>query len=103
MRAILAGHLHRTIHTSVAGVPLIVSPSTAPPVALNLTPIDPERPDGRAMIVDEPAAFALHRWDGKHLISHFESLSGDGPWGVLAGYDTRMQDLVRQNALERRD
>ena len=102
VRAVLAGHLHRTIHTSLAGVPLTVCPSTAPTVTLNLTPIDPERPDGRTMIVDEPAAFALHRWQGERLVSHFESLSGGQPWAVLAGYDAGMQELVRQNARERR-
>jgi 3',5'-cyclic AMP phosphodiesterase CpdA len=100
VRAILAGHLHRTIHASIAGVPLTVCPSTAPTVALNLTPVDPERPDDRAMIVDEPAAFALHRWDGERLISHFESLSAGQPWAVLASYDAGMQELVRQNDRE---
>jgi len=103
VRAIIAGHLHRTIHASVAGVPLTVCPSTAPTVALNLTPIDPEAPDGRAMIADEPAAFGLHRWDGAQLISHFESLSAGQPWAALASYDAGMQELVRQNARERRD
>ena len=102
IRAILAGHLHRTIHASVVGVSLTICPSTAPTVALNLTPVDPERPDGRAMIIDEPAAFALHRWEGERLISHFENLSAGQPWAVLAGYDTAFQDLVRLNARERR-
>jgi len=102
VRAILAGHLHRTIHSSVLGIPLTVCPSTAPTVALNLTQIDPEQPDGRAMIVDEPAAFALHRWGNNHLTSHFESLSAGQAWTVLAGYDGGMQELVRQNARERR-
>lgn len=102
VRAILAGHLHRTIHSSVLGIPLTVCPSTAPTVALNLTPIDPEQPDGRAMIVDEPAAFALHRWESNHLVSHFESLSAGQAWTVLASYDGGMQELVRQNACERR-
>ena len=103
VRAIIAGHLHRTIHASVAGVPLTVCPSTAPTVALNLSPIDSEQPDGRAMIVDEPSAFALHRWQGERLISHFESLSAGQPWAVLASYDAGMQELVRQNARERLD
>ena len=103
VRAIIAGHLHRTIHASIAGVPLTVCPSTAPTVALNLAPIDPEQPDGRAMIVDEPAAFALHRWQGERLISHFESLSAGQPWAALASLDTGMQELVRQNARERRN
>ena len=103
VRAILAGHLHRTIHASIAGVPLTVCPSTAPTVALNLSPIDPEQPDGRPMIVDEPASFALHRWQGDRLISHFETVSAGQPWAALASYDAGMQDLVRQNARERRD
>ncbi len=103
VRAIIAGHLHRTIHSSIAGVPLTVCPSTAPTVALDLNPIDPEQPDGRAMIADEPAAFALHRWHGDQLVSHFESLSAGPPWAALANYDAGMQELVRQNARERRD
>jgi 3',5'-cyclic AMP phosphodiesterase CpdA len=103
VRAILGGHVHRTIHTSVAGVPLTVCPSTAPAVALNLAPADPEAPDGRAMIVAEPAAFALHRWDGERLVSHVESVSGTGEWDVLASYDAGFQELVRQNVRERRE
>jgi len=103
VRAIVAGHLHRTIHASVAGVPLTVCPSTAPTVALNLNLIDPEQLDGRAMIADEPAAFALHRWHGDQLVSHFECLSAAPPWAALASYDAGMQELVRQNARERRD
>jgi hypothetical protein len=59
--------------------------------------------DGRAMIADEPAAFALHRWQGERLISHFESLSAGPPWSALASYDAGMQELVRQNVRERRD
>lgn len=101
VRAIIAGHLHRTIHASVAGVPLTVCPSTAPTVALNLSPIDSEQPDGRAMIVDEPAAYALHCWDGTRLISHFEPVSCSEPWRVLASYDANMQDLVRLIRRER--
>ena len=101
VRAIIAGHLHRTIHASVAGVPLTVCPSTAPTVALNLSPIDSERLDGRAMIVDEPAAYALHCWDGTRLNSHFEPVSCSEPWRVLASYDANMQDLVRLIRRER--
>ena len=103
IRGIIAGHLHRTIHTTIAGVPLTVCPSTAAAVALNLNPVDPDQPDGRAMINDEPAAFALHRWDGTRLTSHVETLSRGGAWDTLASYDANFQDLVRQNARERRD
>ena len=101
VRAILAGHLHRTIHTTIAGVPLTVCPSTAPAVALNLARTDSEVPDGRPMITAEPAAFALHRWQGGRLTSHFESVPGSGDWDVLASYDAAFQDLVRQNLRER--
>ena len=43
--ALVAGHVHRTIITGWAGTTVIVCSSTAPQVALDLRPIDPERPD----------------------------------------------------------
>lgn len=101
VRAIIAGHLHRAIHTTVAGVPLTVCPASAPAVTLDLSPIDPDRPDGRPMVQAEPAGYALHRWDGARLTSHIGALSPDGPWTALASYDAAMAGTVRQNAAER--
>ncbi len=101
VHAIIAGHLHRTIHTTVAGVPLTVCPASAPAVALDLTPADPELPDGRAMVVAEPAGYALHRWDGAQLVTLVGAVSPDGPWQVHARYDAAFQATVRQNAVER--
>ena len=101
VRAIIAGHLHRTVHTSFAGVPLTVCPSAAPAVTLDLRPIDPEQPDGRAMVQAEPPAYALHRWHGGQLTSHFEVVPLEQPWAVLARYDTAMQKTVRTNTRER--
>lgn len=98
VRAIISGHLHRTIHTLWGGISLTVCPSTAPLVALDLTPIDPDRPDGRAMITDELPGYALHRWDGERLISHFESV---GDWDVLASYNDALQAVVRLMQEER--
>lgn len=95
---IVSGHLHRTIATGFGGVPLVVAPSTAPAVALDLTPIDPAFPDGRAMITDEAPGYALHRWDGTRLISHFEAVDD---WRVFARYDAGMQELVEVIADER--
>ena len=95
---IISGHLHRTIATGFGGIPTIVAPSTAPAVALDLTAIDPAGPDGRAMISDEPPGYALHRWDGTRLISHFEAVAD---WRVFARYDAGMQELVAQIAAER--
>jgi len=96
---IIAGHLHRTIHTQWNGVSLTVCGSTAPAVALDLTPIDAYRPDGRAMIVDELPAYALHFWDGARLISHVEPVGGQA---VLASFDESMRGIVRTILDERR-
>lgn len=101
LRAIVAGHLHRTIHTTFAGVPLIVCPSSAGAVALDLSPLDPEAPDGRAMVIDEPAGYALHHWDGERLTSHFEAVALGEPWQVLARFDGGMQQVVRHIDHER--
>lgn len=101
VRAIVAGHLHRTIHTTVAGVPLTVCPASAPAVALDLTPADPEQPDGRPMVVDEPAGYALHNWDGALLVTHIGAVSPEGWWHVHARFDAAFQPTVRQNAAER--
>lgn len=89
---IVCGHLHRTIHTVWNGLGVTVCPSTAPAVGLDLRPVDPDVPDGRAMITDEPPAYALHRWDGRRLVSHCE---GVGPMRVLARYDKSTQQAVR--------
>ena len=98
VRAIISGHLHRTIYTAFRGMPLMVCASTAPLVALDLNPIDPERPDARDMIQDEPPVYALHRWDGTRLVSHVESV---GEHRILARYDAAMQDVVRLIVSER--
>lgn len=89
---IICGHLHRTIHTLWNGHGVTVCPSTAPAVGLDLRPVDPARPDGRTMITDEPPGYALHRWDGRRLVSHVEHA---GPMRVLARYDEQFHQVVR--------
>jgi 3',5'-cyclic AMP phosphodiesterase CpdA len=98
VKGIIAGHLHRPLHTAWNGISLTVCPSTAPAVALDLNPIDPGLPDGRDMIVDEPPGYALHRWDGERLVTHLESVA---PHRVLARYDEAMQPVVRTIMAER--
>jgi Icc protein len=95
----VAGHLHRPVVTRFAGTTLAVSAATAAQLALDLGTIDPESPDGRPLVVDEPPAFALHLWTGRGLVTHFARV-GDDP--VLARFDARMQPLVRLLAEERR-
>ncbi|MEA3050215.1 MAG: 3,5-cyclic-AMP phosphodiesterase [Sphingomonadales bacterium] len=96
--ALIAGHLHRPVMTQWAGTALAVCPSTAPQVALDLLPIDPERPDGRAMIVADPPWFGLHLWTGAGLVSHFDTAGGHD---VIASYGPELQPLVRMLARER--
>jgi len=92
VQGIICGHLHRPIVAPWRGTAVTICPSTAPQVALDLTPIDPESPDGRPMIIADPPAFALHRWTGEGLVSHFETADART---ILARYDTSMQPLVR--------
>jgi 3',5'-cyclic AMP phosphodiesterase CpdA len=98
--AMVAGHLHRPIVTSWAGTTLLVCPSTAPQVALDLAPIDPDMPDGRPMIVADPPAYAIHHWDGERLVTHFETAQDHE---VLASFDERLQPLVRMLAAEKNE
>ena len=100
VRGIVTGHLHRTIHTTFQGVSLTVCPSTAPAVALDLNAFDPGRPDGRPMVTAEPPSYALHRWAGTQLLTHFEAVT-TAPWVPLAVFDAAMQGTVRNNANER--
>lgn len=100
VKGIVAGHLHRSIQTVWNGLSVSVCQSTAPAVALDLSPIDQDRPDGRALITDEPPGYALHRWDGQRLITHCESV---GPHAVLARFDAQLQPMVKGMMAERRE
>ncbi len=95
---IVCGHIHRPITVGWRGKTISICPSTAPQVALDLKPIDPNRPDGRAMIIADPPAFALHRWDGRTFVSHFDNADEHV---VLARFDRKMQPLVRNLMSER--
>ncbi|MFM7349642.1 MAG: phosphodiesterase [Erythrobacter sp.] len=92
------GHLHRQITTRFAGIPLSVTPSVAPLVAMDLTPIDPRVPDYRELITTEPPAYALHRWDGTSLVSHYERVSD---WQVIERFRPEMQAMIESAFAER--
>lgn len=98
IRAIHCGHLHRTTHATFRGVPLGIAPSVAPPVALDLRPISPDAPDGRALITSEPPGYALHRLDGTNLVTHYEHI---GDWHALASYQPELRGMVRDMIAER--
>jgi Icc protein len=89
---VIGGHVHRAITTTWAGKPLTVCPSTAPQVALDLMPIDPERPDERPMIIADHPYYALHWWNGRSLVSHIDTAEDHE---VLARYTPALQPLVR--------
>lgn len=98
--AAIAGHLHRPVVTQWAGTTLAICPSTAPQVALDFESIDPEAPDDRPMIVAGPPCFAIHVWNGKSLVTHFDTA---GPHDILARYGPSLQPLVRLLAAEKRE
>lgn len=100
VKGMITGHLHRNISTWWRNISLSICASTAPQVALELNPIDPENPDGRNMIVADPPAIALHWWNGRQLVSHFDSADDHV---MLARYDENMQPLVRALLAERPD
>lgn len=96
--AIHCGHLHRPMLTRFCGIALHVTPSVAPLVALDLSPVSPDLPDGREMISTEPPTYALHHWDGSNLATHYEMV---GDWRVLARYTDKLQPMVREMFAER--
>lgn len=96
--AMVAGHLHRPIVTQWAGTTLAVCPATAPQVALDLVPMDPENPDDRPMIVADPPYYALHAWNGRQLVTHFDTA---GAHDILARYGPELQPLVRMLMAEK--
>jgi Icc protein len=97
--AILCGHIHRAIATDRGGTRVVVCPSTAPALALTLSPMDPDRPDERPMVTEAPPGYALHLWRDGRLVTHLE-------WAVtyapLARSDTGMQGLVRHLMVDER-
>lgn len=98
IKAMLCGHIHRMIQAHWHNIPIAICPSTAPQVALNLKTIDAQQPDGRNMIIADPPAFALHWWNGRELISHFDTADDHIS---LARYDENMQPLVKSLLAER--
>jgi hypothetical protein len=49
------------------------------------------------IIVDHPA-YALHFWNGRELVSHFDSA---GDQAILAKYDSHLQPFIKKLIGER--
>lgn len=98
IEAIHCGHLHRPITAKFNGIPLSVTPSVAPLVAMDLRDIDATKADNRALITTEPASYAIHRWNGSHLVTHYETV---GDWDVLAHYGEHLKPMIREMFAER--
>jgi 3',5'-cyclic AMP phosphodiesterase CpdA len=96
--AIHCGHLHRPLATTFRGIPLHVTSSVAPLVAMDLRSIDKQVPDGRDLITTEPPTYAIHRWDGVNLVTHYERVSD---WRVLAHYTGSLQAMIQDMFAER--
>jgi len=95
---IICGHVHRATATQWQGRTAVICPSTSPAVGMDLRPIDPDVPDGRALITDEPAGFGLHRWHGGQLVTHFSWAAAPT---VFARYDDTLQGMIRGMLAER--
>ncbi len=98
IKAIHCGHLHRPLVGTVAGIPLCVTPSVAPLVAMDLREIDPDTPDNRDLITTESPTYALHRWENGELVTHYEQV---WDWKVLASYNEHLQGMIREMFAER--
>ncbi|MDX3909036.1 MAG: phosphodiesterase [Sphingobium sp.] len=98
VQALICGHLHRAIVAPWKGTTIAICPSTAPQVSLDLSPIDPDKPDNRPMIIADPPAYALHRWTRHGLVSHFDTADEHV---MLAKFDQNLQPLVRALVSER--
>ncbi len=95
---LICGHIHRAITARWQGHIVATCPSTAPQVGLDLRPLDPDRPDERALIVADAPGYALHWWNGRELITHWDSA---GDKDVLARFDARLQGMVQDMMAER--
>jgi len=95
---LLCGHIHRAVTTHWEDLVVATCPSTAPQVALDLRPIDPDAPDQRPLIVADPPAYALHWWNGRELVTHWQTAEDHT---VLARYDANLQGMIQHMLAER--
>lgn len=95
---LVCGHIHRAITAVWEGTAVATCPSTAPQVALDLRPIDPDVPDERNLIIADPPGYALHWYNGRQLVTHWDTAEDHQ---VLARYDANLQSMIQHMLAER--
>ncbi|MCX7285934.1 MAG: phosphodiesterase [Novosphingobium sp.] len=95
---LVCGHIHRPIAAAWEGTMVATCPSTAPQVALDFRPIDPDHPDERNLIIADPPGYALHWFNGRELVTHWDTAEDHQ---VLAKFDANLTDMVRDMLSER--
>ncbi|WP_084355767.1 phosphodiesterase [Novosphingobium lentum] len=95
---LVCGHIHRAVATHWEDLVVATCPSTAPQVALDLRPIDADVPDQRQLIIADPPGYALHWWNGRELITHWDTAEDHA---VLARYDANLQGMIQHMLAER--
>jgi hypothetical protein len=95
---IRCGHLHRPLHAMVGHIPLSVTPAVAPAVALDLSPLDFDHADARAIVTAEPPYYSLHRWHEGAIVTHFQPV---GDWPTLARYEDKLVPMMQGLNAER--
>jgi 3',5'-cyclic-AMP phosphodiesterase len=97
IKAILCGHLHRQVSIGWKGTTVAICGSTAPQIMLDFSPLDPEKPDNRPLIVDSAPAYALHYWNGRDVITHFCQARENA---VLARFDSHAMPMMMKLSAE---
>jgi len=92
----ICGHTHRAFHGVLAGHVFSASPATSIQLTLNLTPVDMRIPDGREILVDEPAGYTLLMWHQGRLTTH---TCVAGPFASAVTYD---HPFLKENGVAER-
>ncbi|MEO0643364.1 MAG: phosphodiesterase [Pseudomonadota bacterium] len=89
--AIACGHLHRSVAAQFEDTPVCITPAVAPAVSLDLRPVNFSKADGRGIVDAEPPGYALHRWKGGKLVTHFQPV---GDWTRLATFEDHLVPMM---------
>ena len=94
--SITAGHLHRTIHATFAGIPITVAPTTCYAVDLDIHDEAPPK------VTDEPPGMLLHYWHADTLVSHTVFLGAHETHdvtGLMKDWPGRFERMRRRQSM----